>query len=289
MVNMGTIIGASNSPRPVPPLPPKNSWTLWVMANPFIQTLGHFVVALIIATVEFILCYYVIEPNVAGFFPVSGLVTTTIFLIILVLGARIVIDRIAVKHNAIRTFSTFIADLQTQILVSKQKLSAEDFVILASIPVQYLLCLRAKSKGNLNANDVGSDYMPREFVNTNVDVRMLKIAVWCRDKGLDFSRCLQHYENAAAGERFNITRDINGFTWVCAWIYCLLVPFVLWGEYDNWLAYIGMPTIWAVLALAHGFNRNMHLYDVYRKHDATPVDLMSYAQDQGKIISSLQY
>jgi hypothetical protein len=117
---------------------------------------------------------------------------------------------------------------------------------------------------------------------------MLRIAQWCKIRGIDFTNCLEHYENAAMGERFITSRDINGFAWVCAWLYCILVPFVLWGFYDLVVACIGLLSIWAVLAFVHGFSRNMHFYDLYRKHASTPFDLMSYAIEQGRIINAFK-
>jgi hypothetical protein len=288
-IDLGSLIGAPAPTKqpPAQPLPPKNSFTLWVTANPFVQTFGHFAVALAIAIVEFILCYYVIEPSVAGFFPLSSFVTDILFLIILVLGARIVIDRQVNKRNALHSLSSFCASLQSAILHCKEfdQLTPQDFTELGSIPVHYLLCLRAKTKGNLVSSDVSNENLGT-FNASSHEVRMFRVAQWCKSKGIDFTRCLELYENAAMGERFIQTRDMNGFTWTCTWLYVLLVPFVLWGFYDVVVACIGLLSVWAVLALAHGFNRNMHFYDLYRKYAGTPFDLMSYAIEQGRVITS---
>jgi hypothetical protein len=287
-IDLGSFIGAPAPPKQqsTQPLPPKVSFTLWVTANPFVQTFAHFAVALAIAIIEFILCFYVIEPSVAGFFPVSSFITDILFLIILVLGARIVIDRQFNKRIGLQTLASFCASLHSAILHGKdsEQLTPQDFSELGSIPVHYLLCLRAKTKSNMVSSDVSNENLG-SFNAHSHEVRMFRIAQWCKTKGIDFSRCLEHYESAAISERYVLTRDMNGFTWVCAWLYVLLVPFVLWGFYDVVVACIGLLSVWAVLALAHGFNRNMHFYDLYRKHAATPFDLMSYVIEQSKIIT----
>jgi hypothetical protein len=291
-VDLSSYIGAPTSPKPspsMPPLPPKNSFTLWVTANPFVQTFGHWAVAIAIAIIEFILCFYVIEPNVAGFFPVSSFITDILFLIALVSGVRIVTNRQEDKFLALRTLSSFCAALQASIVNCREpdKLTLQDYAELGCIPVHYLLCLRAKTKSNTNSSDVANEYLG-SFGAFNHETRMMRISQWCKVRGIDFTGCLAHYESAAIGERFNSTRDVNGFAWVSAWLYAVLVPFVLWGFYDVVVACIGLLSIWAVLALVHGFSRNMHFYDLYRKHAGTPFDLMSYALEQGRIINAFK-
>ena len=291
-IDLGAYIGASSTPKPsqsMPPLPPKKSFTIWVTANPFVQTFGHWAVAIAIAAIEWILCHYVIQPNVPGFFPVSSFITDILFLIALVCGVRIVTERQENKHNALHCLSNFCAALEAAILHSSdvEKLTPQDFTELSSIPVHYILCLRAKTKSNTNSSDVANEYLG-SFGNFNHETRMLRISQWCKARGIDFAPCLEYYESAAIGERFIPNRDINGFAWTCAWLYCILVPFVLWGFYDLTVAIIGLFSVWAVLALVHGFSRDMHFYDLYRKHVGTPFDLMSYAMEQGRIINSFK-
>lgn len=270
-------LSAQKSATKPPPLPPKTSFTLWVIANPFVQTIAHFIVALGIATVDFILCYFVIEPNFPGFFPVSSFVVDICFLAVLVLSVRVVIDREAYKTAALQHFSSFCAASQSLVTQAVQ----EDKNLVANLPILYLLCLRFKATNKWEISDVPAANSAIVSSNTMVgDARMLDTAKKLKEKGIDFSKHLEIYQQAAVGESFYLSRSLNGFIWACVWIYALLVPFVLWGLYDGWLAYVGLLSTWIALALAHGFTRSIHLYDVYRRHDATPFDLMEYASQQ---------
>lgn len=278
-VDLSQLVGASKA-EPLPPLPPKNSFTLWVIANPFVQTIAHFIVALGIATIDFILCYFVIEPNFPGFFPISSFVVDICFLAVLVLSVRVVIDREAYKTSAMQHFASFCSTTQALCLSAE----ATEKPLIAILPIYYIVCLRYKALGRIETSDV-----PANIIGTMLpgDAQMLQFAKKFKEKQLDFSKHLDIYNQAAITENFYLSRSLNGFIWACVWIYATLVPFVLWGLYDGWLAYVGLLSTWVAIALAHGFTRSIHFYDVYRKHDATPFDLMQYALDQKKMLEAV--
>lgn len=284
-IDMSQFLASKPVTQPVASqLPPKNSATLWVIANPFIQTVQHFAVALALTIIIFVLCSFVIEPKFPGFFPVNGLITDLLFLIVIVLSVRIVIDRGAVKEKALANLSGFCGALQSALLRSSRNFTAEEVNILSAIPQQYILCLRAKSEGGRpNSSDAKTKISPQN----NWQVEMYNIAAYCKSKDIDISRCLEFYENATLTESFTMSRDLDGFVWACAWLYCVLVPFIFWGYYRGWIAAFGLIPIWAILAVAHGFTRNIHLYGLYRKHAATPFDLMEYAIQQSKLLSTV--
>jgi hypothetical protein len=278
-VDLSQYLGSPKG-QPQMPLPPKKKFTVWVAANPFWQTIVHFVVALGIATVDFILCYFVIEPNFPGFFPVSRYVVEIYFITILVISVRIVIDRETYKTSALQHFSSFCSGTQTLYLNA----SPESQPLIALLPVIYILCLRFKVLGRNETSDLPSDLTTNKNLANINDTKIFEMARNFKDIGIDFSKHLDIYQQASITESFYLSRSLNGFIWACVWIYATLVPFVLWGLYDGWLAYVGLLSTWVALALAHGFTRSIHLYDLYRKHDATPFDLMSYAIEQRKIM-----
>lgn len=285
-IDMSQFIATKPTAQPTAnQLPPKNSATLWVVANPFVQTVAHFAVAFGLGVVIVVLCYFVIEPAYPGFFPLSGLITDSIFLFPLVLGVRISVDRSNVKEKALNNLAGFCSSLQAAILHSSTNLTTDDIMVLSEIPQRYLLCLRAKSEGgNPNTSDTT---IKTQLKVSNWQLQMYKTAEYCKSKGIDMSMCLQFYENATLSECFTTSRDLNGFVWVCTWIYCGLVPFVFWGLYRGWWVVFGIFPIWATIALAHGFTRNMHLYGLYRKHAATPFDLMQYAIEQSTLLRAV--
>lgn len=282
-IDMQQLLGGKPATQPnAEQLAPKSSTTLWIIANPFIQTAGHFAVALGLAVVIWVLCYFVIEPAYGAFFPVNSLITDLLFLIVVVLSVRITIDREGYKQNALNNLAAFCAALQAALVRSSRSFTQEEVNVISAIPQQYLLCLRAKSD---NGRPNTSDAKTKMTTGTSWQTEMYALAAYCRTKDVDISRCLELYEAAGVTQSFTMARDLKGYIWVCAWLYCLLVPFVFWGFYKGWLVAFGLIPIWAVLALAHGFTRNIHLYGLYRKHAATPFNLMDYAIEQGKMIA----